>query len=170
MFILDHNFWTRNRSKSSKVSKDSDSNKNLSEILPSSGLGLGPDEVGQKGLKRLHLWCHSQKTWNPKPKKFVSLQMETLAKSFEGLNSSLLQSSAELFLYKHTCKLDFSLSLPQQVLTLWEPGYDIFVLWNQLKTSSCQLPYQHPSSSADCARELFKGSNKLASLLVCTRK
>jgi len=37
------------------------SNKNLSEILPSSGLGLGPDEVGQKGWKRLHLWRRSQK-------------------------------------------------------------------------------------------------------------
>jgi len=50
------------------------------------------------------------------------------------------------------------------VLTHWEPGYDILVLWNRPKTSSCQLPYQRPSSSADCARELFKGSNKLASL------
>jgi len=27
----------------------------LSEILPSSGLGPGPDEVGQKGLKVLYL-------------------------------------------------------------------------------------------------------------------
>jgi len=53
---------------------------------------------------------------------------------------------------------------------LWEPEYDIFVLWNQPKTSSCKLPYQRPSSSADCARELFKGSNELDSLLVCTRK
>jgi len=34
----------------------------LIEILPSRGLGLGPDEVGQKGLKQHHLWCHSQKT------------------------------------------------------------------------------------------------------------
>jgi len=46
-------------SKLSKVSKDSDfslvSNKNLSEILPSSGFSQGTDEVGQKGLKLLHL-------------------------------------------------------------------------------------------------------------------
>jgi len=52
-----------------KVSKDFDfglvSNKNFTETLPSSGLCLGPDEVGQKGLKPLHLWCHSQKTRNP---------------------------------------------------------------------------------------------------------
>jgi len=57
-----------------------------------------------------------------------------------------------------------------QSLTLWEPGYDIFVLWNRPKTSSCQLPYQHPSSSADCTRELFKGSNGSASHLGCTQK
>ena len=39
-----------------------------------------------------------------------------------------------------------------------------------LKNSSFRLPYQHPSSSANCARELFKGSNGLASLVDCTRK
>jgi len=39
-----------------------------------------------------------------------------------------------------------------------------------LKNSSFRLPYQHPSSSADCARELFKGSNGSASLVDCTRK
>jgi len=39
-----------------------------------------------------------------------------------------------------------------------------------LKNSSFRLPCQRPSSSADCARELFKGSNGLASLLDCTRK
>jgi len=39
-----------------------------------------------------------------------------------------------------------------------------------LKNSSFRLLYQRPSSSADCARELFKGSNGLASLVDCTRK
>jgi len=39
-----------------------------------------------------------------------------------------------------------------------------------LKNRSCQLSYQRPSSSADCARELFKGSNGFASLIDCTRK
>jgi len=38
---LDHNFWTWNPSRSSKVSKDSDwslvSSKNFSEILPPNG-------------------------------------------------------------------------------------------------------------------------------------
>jgi len=38
------------------------------------------------------------------------------------------------------------------------------------KTSSCQLPSQRPGSSADCARELFMGSNGSASFLACTRK
>jgi len=32
------------------------------------------------------------------------------------------------------------------------------------------LVAQHPSSSADCARELFKGPNGSASLVDCTRK
>jgi len=38
------------------------------------------------------------------------------------------------------------------------------------KNSSFRLPYQRPSSSADCARELFNGSNRSASLVDCTRK
>jgi len=39
-----------------------------------------------------------------------------------------------------------------------------------LKNSSFWLPYQHPSSSAGCARELFMGSNGSASLVDCTKK
>jgi len=39
-----------------------------------------------------------------------------------------------------------------------------------LKDSSLRLPYQRHSSSADCARELFKSSNRSASLVDCTRK
>jgi len=54
--------------------------------------------------------------------------------------------------------------------TLWELAYDIFVLWFQLKNSGLWLPYQCPSSSADFARELFKGSNGSASLVDCTWK
>ena len=55
-------------------------------------------------------------------------------------------------------------------LTLWEPLYDIFVVQFRPKNISFQLPYQRPSSSADCARELFNGSNGSASLVDCTRK
>ena len=39
-----------------------------------------------------------------------------------------------------------------------------------LVRQSFRLPYQCPSSSADCARELFKGSNGSASLVDCTPK
>jgi len=57
-----------------KVSKDLNfslvSTNNLSETISSNSLGPGPDEVGQKVLKLLHLWCHSQKIRNPKTKKF----------------------------------------------------------------------------------------------------
>jgi len=38
------------------------------------------------------------------------------------------------------------------------------------KNSSFRLPYQRPSSSTDCARELFNGSKGSASLVDCTQK
>ena len=55
-------------------------------------------------------------------------------------------------------------------LTLWRRVYEHIVPGFQPKTSSFPLPYQHHSSSADCAKELFMGSNRSASLRVCTRK
>jgi len=83
---LDHNFWTQNPSRSSKLSKDSDcslvSNKNFSEILPSNGLGPWPCEVGQGSLKALHLWRHSQKIHTPQPKNFFRVHTRRLATSF----------------------------------------------------------------------------------------
>jgi len=48
--------------------------------------------------------------------------------------------------------------------------YDIFVLGFRPKNSSFRLPYQRPSSSTDCARELLNGSNGSASLVDYTRK
>ena len=63
-----------------------------------------------------------------------------------------------------------SLYLKFNSLTLWERGYNIFVLWNRPETSSCRLLYQCHSSSANCIRELFKGSNGSASHLDCTWK
>ena len=86
LFILDHTFCIRNPSKSIKVSKDSDcsvvSNKNFSGILPSSGLGLGSDEVGQKCLKQVQLLRHSQKTRNPKPKNFFFIADAKICRIF----------------------------------------------------------------------------------------
>jgi len=38
------------------------------------------------------------------------------------------------------------------------------------KNSSFRFPYQRPSSSANCARELFSGLNGSASVVDCTRK
>jgi len=51
---------------------------------------------------------------------FFSLQMQRLAESFEGLNSSLAQSSAEILPHTNKWKLlDFSLSLMEaKVLTM----------------------------------------------------
>jgi len=54
-----------------------------------------------------------------------------------------------------------------QHLTPWRlGGFSDF----RKKNSTFQFPYQRPSSSADCARELFNGSNGSASLVDCTRK
>jgi len=55
-------------------------------------------------------------------------------------------------------------------LTLLWLVYEYIVPGFQPKTSSFWLPYQRHSSSVDCAKELFMGSNGSASLLVCTRK
>jgi len=55
-------------------------------------------------------------------------------------------------------------------LTPWEPVYKYIIPGFRPKTSSFRLPYQRHSSSANCARELFKSSKDLASLLVCTWK
>jgi len=100
LFILDHNLGTRNARKSIEGSKDSDSslvsNENLSKILLSSGWALGQATWDKMAKNLPHLCRHSQKTWNPKLKNFFSLQAWRLAKSFEGLNSSLAQSAEEV--------------------------------------------------------------------------
>jgi len=41
-------------------------------MLPSNNWRPGPGEVGQGGLKDLHLWCHSQKIRTPQPKNSFS--------------------------------------------------------------------------------------------------
>jgi len=59
LFILDHNFWSRNARKSIKSSKDSDSslvsNENFSEILWPSGWVLGQATLPKMTPKLLHL-------------------------------------------------------------------------------------------------------------------
>ena len=79
---LDHNFWTRNLSRSSKVSKDSDcslvSSRNFSKILPPNSWRPGPGKVGQGGLKVLYLRRHSQKNCTPKQKIFFDCRLEDL--------------------------------------------------------------------------------------------
>jgi len=76
LFILDHNFSTRNVRKLIKGSKDADSslvsNKNFSETLWPSGWALGQATWAKMTPKLLHLWCHSQKILPPQPKNFSS--------------------------------------------------------------------------------------------------
>jgi len=71
LFILDHNFGTRNARKSIKGSKHSDSslvsNENFSETLRPSGLDLGQATWAKMTLKLLHLWRQSQNIRTPQP-------------------------------------------------------------------------------------------------------
>ena len=70
LFILDHNFWTRNARKLIKGSKGSDSslvsNENFSEILWSSGWALGQVTWAKLAKNLPHLWRHRQRTQNQK--------------------------------------------------------------------------------------------------------
>ena len=80
-------------------------------------------------------------------------------------------SFPELSLVSDTAPEELQLDLfnlqMDHILTLLEPpGFGDFCK----KNSSFRLPYQRPSSSAHCARELFSGSNGSASLVDCTRK
>jgi len=62
-------------------------------------------------------------------------------------------------------------SLALAVLKDFESRHTIYSYFDfGLKNSSFRLPYQRPSSSVDCAGELFKGSNGSARLVDCTRK
>jgi len=64
----------------------------LSEILPSNSLGPGPDEVGLKGLKLLHLRHHSQQIQDSKPKKhFFIADSKTcwVFRGFEQISSTI---------------------------------------------------------------------------------
>jgi len=80
-FCDNHNFWTRNLSRSSKVSKDSDcsllSSKNFSEILPPNGWRLGPSKVGQGGLNVLHFMTSLTKKTATASKEFFSSAYKT---------------------------------------------------------------------------------------------
>jgi len=61
--------------------------------------GWAPGEVtwAKMAQKLYHSWCHLQKICNPQPKNFFRVQTKRLAESFEGLNSSLVQSAEELW-------------------------------------------------------------------------
>jgi len=77
LFILDHNFWSRNVRKSIKGSKDSESslvsNENFSEKLWPSSWALGRTKCAKMTQKLLHLWRHSQKIRTPQPKIFFRM-------------------------------------------------------------------------------------------------
>jgi len=97
LFILDHNFWTRNTRKSIKDSDSSlVSNENFSETLWPSGWALRQATRAKMTPKLLHLWRQWQNIHIPQPKKFFWVLSTRLADPFELLNSSLAQSTEEL--------------------------------------------------------------------------
>ena len=132
MFVtsaLDHNFSTKNPSKSSKVSKDLDcslvSNTNFSEMLLSNGRRPGPGKVGQGGLKVLYLWHHSQKICNPQAKHFFWVQTRRLTTSFELLTGSAVLIGPERFSCKAMCDpvvlaQEFLISAGRQSVNVWQ--------------------------------------------------
>jgi len=63
----------------------------MSKILPHSGLGPGPDDLSQKGLKLSTYHDVTQR----KVKIFFTVL--TLAESFEGLNCSLARLAGKLW-------------------------------------------------------------------------
>ena len=85
LFILNHNFWTRNVRKLIKVLKATDSrlvcNEKLSEMLLSSGWALGQVTWAKVAKNLPHLWCHLWK----------KMQTRRLAVYFESMNSFLAQ-------------------------------------------------------------------------------
>jgi len=96
--------------------------KNLTEILLSSSLGLRPDEVGQKGLKLLYLWRHSQKIQNPQ---FFFIADLKTCRVFWGLNSSLALSVPELMpVQRHLQTVGFRLNHTGSLGVKW-PRPDI---------------------------------------------
>jgi len=80
LFILDHNFWTRNVRKSIKGSKDSDSSsvfdENFSKTLWPSGWALGQETWAKMTPKLIYLWRHSQKILTPQPKNRFWVNLE----------------------------------------------------------------------------------------------
>jgi len=77
LFILDHNFGTRNARKSIKGSKDSSLvlNENFNEISPSSGWALGQVTWAKMAKNLPHNVTHKKN----KTKNFFSLQTRTFA-------------------------------------------------------------------------------------------
>jgi len=73
----------------------------MSEILPSSGLGPGSDDLGHKSLNLLYLLCHPQKA-KPKTKIFFIANLKT-CQGFEQLSSTISQQVMELLRDVRNC-------------------------------------------------------------------
>jgi len=101
LFILDHNFWTRNARKVDQRLKrlglELSFQWKLQRNTWPSGWALGQETWAKMTQKLLYLWRHSQKIRIPNQKKIFRVQTKRQANPFEPLNSSLAQLAEELW-------------------------------------------------------------------------
>jgi len=106
--------------------------------------------------------------WNVLPFKNMQLMLKpassdklTLVTVHSGLKTAFIECSLNKLLTPSECHSTGRIGNTLASGWFW---------WFSQKNSSFRLPYQRPSSSANCARELFNGSNGSASPVDCTRK
>ena len=164
MFTLDHNVWTRNPNSSSEVSKDSDcslvSNQNIGGVLPSDGLGPGPGELRQGGLKVLHFWRHSQKIRIPNQALFFECRLKDLP--------SVLSHWTTLYRFQRQIN---ARAKPRAIRFFLSQNPRTLPDAKESRAGHCfDQALQRHNSSANWVKELFKPSMELVSLLVQIEK
>jgi len=139
-------------------------------ILVVSGADASIDKDEIPSALKKYEWMNNFKTWIRKVQsnaekaecKFCCCEIRAHWSDLNGHYASNTHQKYQRNAVSHACG--------SMVTCRWLPAYGIFVLRFRPKNSSFRLPYQRPSSFADCARELFNGSTGSASLVDCTRK
>ena len=164
-FFLGHNFGSRHARRSSKGSINAGdhlvSKKSFSQNFGQLDWRPGPVKVGKKNKNTPTLRAPPRRTPHPNQKIFFIRTKKTccIRRGFEQLSS---YSGWRVITKKVTAHL-----LARAVVNTLASGW---FWWISQKNSSFRLPYQCPSFSANCARDLFNGSDGSASLVDCTRK
>jgi len=124
LFILDHNFWTRNARKSIKGLKDSDSslvfNENFSKMFPFRGWAPGQVTWTKLAKNLPYLWSPSQK--NKTKNIFFIAVLPSLLRVWTALQHNRLASygvakwrkiSTQCMIYKYNIQWNLPNSSPQ---------------------------------------------------------